>query len=152
MNEFKLPATWDRGKAVRFTVFDYNNGQGQIEVEPGLRFFVLWLAALGARSRCGCEGHAGGFIDKEMRARRVPWAFYLTFDGPQWLAHKIACSEHFRVMVCPDFDRWAVHLEPAVTMRQRDCWLRKEALIWSEKFKTLISIRNLQKTVKLLPG
>lgn len=75
---------WDRAGATP-RMFQSVQGGPLEALDPGVKFFVLALEALGARPKFSCEGH--------------PCGFYVAFDAPYELALEIQSAGFFKVEI-----------------------------------------------------
>lgn len=66
------------------------------ELEPGVRFFILALEALGAKTKYSCEGHHCGF--------------YIAFIASHKLARQINSCGFFSTEIEKDKNYWSIRL------------------------------------------
>jgi len=118
------PHAWDRCAAAPLQRRSPLSGEME-PIDPGVRFFVLALEALGAVTRFSCEGH--------------PRGFYVAFNAPYALALEIKHAGYFSVEVEGD-DLWSVrmtagdYLGPPWTKQRKADVLRSAAEAWMRNF------------------
>lgn len=92
------------------------------DLEDGVKFFVLMLEQLGAKTEYSCEGHPGGF--------------YVLFRAPLRLARKIQACGFFTVEL-ENRGRWSIRLPNVKTKQDLDRVCRSAAQAWEAKLGRL---------------
>jgi hypothetical protein len=102
--EYTEPNIWDQAKKLPMRGID-----------PGVRFFVFALNAMGLPTEYSCEGHPGGF--------------YVVFRGPYAAARKVKGKGYFSVEI-EGTNRWSLRIHMRENRRGHVDHLRHAAKAW----------------------